>query len=155
MHFICSPTRALVIYSQLSTLSPRWSPSLVYEPIPSACEPAELDPLRQLLPHLAIFSPNHEEAGSFFSVSAETINAQGRFGVEELARRFLEEGAGGAVVIRSGPMGAYAISKGQRKGVWVDAWYNYGDEAVKDVTGAGNSFLVSLDRAGLCVRGED
>lgn len=115
----------------------------MYEPIPSACEPSELGALRELLPHLAVFSPNHEEAAGFFSIAPETINAQGRPGVEELASRFLAEGAGGAVVIRSGALGAYALCRGEEEGLWVDAWYAYGSEEVKDVTGAGNSFLVS------------
>lgn len=139
-----------MIHSQLTPL--HWSPSLIYEPIPSACLPSELDPLRTLLPHLTVFSPNHEEAAGFFDISPAEINAQGRDGVQKLARRFLEEGAGGAVVIRSGPLGAFAISQGEEEGVWVDAWYQYGDDKVKDVTGAGNSFLVSSFCLGVSLR---
>lgn len=66
--------------------------------------------------------------------------------IESVTNAFLELGAGGLVVIRSGALGSYSrrnIAKGIRgEGFWVDAFHT--DKAmVKDVTGAGNSFLVS------------
>ncbi|GAA5862695.1 hypothetical protein JCM8547_003515 [Rhodosporidiobolus lusitaniae] len=151
LHFVCSPTRALVIHSQLLppfNSTPSWRPKLVYEPIPDRCTLDELPSLRQILPHVEVFSPNHEEAWAFFGISAEEANAQGREGVEEIAGRFFAEGAQRAVVIRSGALGAYAVKKGEETGVWVPAFHSYEDGKstgrVVDVTGAGNSFLGGL-----------
>lgn len=147
LHFVCSPTRSLVIHSQLLpplNTTPTWTPSLVFEPIPDRCIPEELPSLQKILPHIAVFSPNHEEAWSFFGVDVEEVAKRGKEGIEEVARKFYEEGAGGDVVIRSGALGAYAIEKGQEKGVWVPAYHSYESTGkVLDVTGAGNSFLVS------------
>lgn len=145
LHFVCSPTRALVIHSQLLpplNPTPSWSPALVYEPIPDRCCPAELEALKKILPHLKVFSPNHEEAWAFFGVGVEEVERKGKKGIEEVARKFFAEGAGEIVLIRSGALGAYAVKKGENKGVWVPAYHKYGIDKVVDVTGAGNSFLV-------------
>ncbi|KAL8278719.1 hypothetical protein RQP46_008788 [Phenoliferia psychrophenolica] len=117
LHFCCSPTRSLTIKSQLT---PSWaptSPALVFEPIPDRCVPAEMDSLLLILPHLAVFSPNHEEAWAFFGKSAEEVNAMGKPGIEEVAQKFQDLGAKQDVVIRSGALGAFALRNGQ-KGVW-------------------------------------
>ncbi|GAA5887816.1 hypothetical protein JCM6882_000760 [Rhodosporidiobolus microsporus] len=151
LHFVCSPTRALVIHSQL--LPPvnstrEWQPKLVYEPIPDRCTPEELPALRKILPHVEVFSPNHEEAWAFYGVGVDEVARRGKEGIEEVAARFFAEGAAGAVVIRSGPLGAYAVRRGEGRGVWVPAYHSYEDGRatgkVKDVTGAGNSFLGGL-----------
>lgn len=144
LHFVCSPTRALVIAAQLS---PSFSPSLVYEPIPDRCTPDELPALREVLPLVRVFSPNHEEAAAFFGLGPEEVARGERGGIEDTARRFLDLGAADVVLIRSGPLGAYAVRKGQEEnGVWVPAYHSYADGRatgkVVDVTGAGNSFLV-------------
>lgn len=99
--------------------------------------------MRKVLPLVKVFSPNHEEAWAFFGVGVEEVERRGKAGVEEVARRFFAEGAEGIVLIRSGAWGAYAVRKGEEKGVWVPAYHRYGSEKVVDVTGAGNSFLVS------------
>lgn len=144
LHFVCSPTRALVIAAQLS---PSFSPSLVYEPIPDRCTPDELPALREVLPLVRVFSPNHEEAAAFFGLGPEEVARGERGGIEDTARRFLDLGAADVVLIRSGPLGAYAVRRGQEEnGVWVPAYHSYADGRatgkVVDVTGAGNSFLV-------------
>ena len=125
---MCSPTRSLVIASQLS---PAFSPSLVYEPIPDRCVPAELPALREVLPRVDVFSPNHE--------------------------RVFALGAADVVLIRSGPLGAYAVRRGREsEGVWVPAYHSYEDGRatgkVVDVTGAGNSFLVRRSLSQSCLR---
>ncbi|KAK4056695.1 hypothetical protein OIO90_002247 [Microbotryomycetes sp. JL221] len=170
LHFVCSPTRALVIQSQLATphdeVSPTstsalpdsaikhsWDPCLVYEPIPDLCIPEELDSLRQVLPHIKVFSPNHEEAASFFGITVDQVKAQGRQGVEQVANRFFELGAQDMVVIRSGAWGAFTLRRGWNEGVWIEAFHKDVNK-VKDVTGAGNSFLGGL-MAGLVRDPED
>lgn len=138
LHFCCSPSRSLVIQSQLS---PPWAPALAFEPIPDRCVPAELPALARIMPHLAVFSPNHEEAWAFFGKTPAEVKEMGRRGIEVVARKFVDEvGAHKDVVIRSGAMGAYALRTGQQ-GVWVPA-YHTDVENVVDVTGAGNSFMV-------------
>lgn len=81
-------------------------------------------------------------------MQAEEANARGKEGIEEVARRFFQEGAEGVVLIRSGALGAYAVKKGEKRGIWVPAFHSYEDGKstgkVVDVTGAGNSFLVRL-----------
>ncbi|GAA5983175.1 hypothetical protein JCM10908_000184 [Rhodotorula pacifica] len=161
LHFVCSPTRALEITAQLRSEGsmPQWQPRLVYEPIPDRCRPDELESLRQVLPSIAVFSPNHEEAWAFFGVSAEESNRRGRPGVEEVAKRFLAEGASDLVVIRSGPMGAYTLRRNEEeKAFWVPAYHSYetgkSTGKVVDVTGAGNSFLGGL-MAGLVIYPDD
>ncbi|GAA5958664.1 hypothetical protein JCM8115_000317 [Rhodotorula mucilaginosa] len=168
LHFVCSPTRALEIQAQLrpeDNSTPQWQPRLVYEPIPDRCRPDELDALRLVLPSIAVFSPNHEEAWAFFGVSAAEANRRGRPGVEEVARKFLEEGAADLVVIRSGPMGAYALRRSggaeedaAAAAFWVPAYHSYetgkSTGKVVDVTGAGNSFLGGL-MAGLVLYPDD
>lgn len=108
----------------------------MYEPIPDRCIAEELPSLRQVLPHVAVFSPNHEEAHAFYGTSAEEANAQGRAGIERVAQRFFDEGALDLVVIRSGALGAYAIRRGQSRGKWTEAYHRYGSSMVKDPTGA-------------------
>ncbi|GAA5820542.1 hypothetical protein JCM11251_003039 [Rhodosporidiobolus azoricus] len=151
LHLCCSPTRAIVIHSQLLppvNTTPSWRPKMVYEPIPDRCIPEEMDALREVLPHVEIFSPNHEEAWAFFGVGPEEVARRGKEGIEQVAQRFFDEGAASVVVIRSGPLGAYALRKGEEKGVWVPAYHSYQDGKatgkVVDVTGAGNSFLGGL-----------
>ncbi|GAA5893646.1 Mak32p [Sporobolomyces salmoneus] len=156
LHFVCSPTRAIVIQSQLTST---WRPSLVYEPIPDRCIPEELDSLRKILPNVEIFSPNHEEAASFFGISPSQVKERGKTGVEQIARRFLDDGAKDLVIIRSGAWGAFTVRRGEEgKGFWTDAYYPYDDaeaqKKVKDVTGAGNSFLGGL-MAGLVLHPDD
>ncbi|GAA5925844.1 Mak32p [Sporobolomyces koalae] len=151
LHFVCSPTRALEIRAQLDPRvnpTPTWQPALVYEPIPDRCIPEEMGSLREILPHIAIFSPNHEEAGSFYGLTPEQVHEQGQEGIERIARRFFDEGATGVVIIRSGAWGSYTLQRGEERGFWTSAFYPYDNakaqKQVKDVTGAGNSFLGGL-----------
>lgn len=146
LHFVCSPVRSLEIHAQLSHY-PDWHPRLVYEPIPDRCVPEELPSLRKILPHLTVFSPNHEEAHAFYGTTADEANRLGREGIEQVARRLQQEGDESPefVVIRSGALGAFALKKGETKGTWTDAYHEYregGNERVKDPTGAGNAFMV-------------
>ncbi|BGP25005.1 pfkB family carbohydrate kinase [Rhodotorula toruloides] len=161
LHFVCSPTRAVSIQSQLQpplNPTPDWAPQLIYEPIPDRCIPEEMPSLRQILPNIRVFSPNHEEAWSFFGVGPEEVARRGKQGIEEVAQRFFEEGARSIVVIRSGALGAYALRKGDERGVWVPAYHVYQPGGpggkVLDVTGAGNSFLGGL-MAGLVLHPHD
>lgn len=173
LHFVVAPTRALEIIEELDRLG--WSDSvkLIYEPIPFMCIPSEMESLRKVLPRLEVFSPNHEEAGTFFNLrleeeiegdytnvydntdghNFEAVKAEDkRSKIEELAQRFLDEGAAKHVVIRSGKMGCFVKTRdgfgtpSTSAGTWLPAYYQPDtvEGKVVDVTGAGNAFLGGL-----------
>ncbi|KAJ6629207.1 Ribokinase-like protein [Mycena sp. CBHHK59/15] len=154
LHFICSPSRASVIMSEVQQID-GWSPTTIYEPIPDRCVPEELKPLVEVLPSIDILSPNAEEALCLLSLPLPPRKSS----IEEAARKFLELGVGkdgkGAVIIRSGSMGAYVAMKDKAPG-WVPAFWNSDrdPEKIVDVTGAGNSFLGGL-AAGLLLENGD
>jgi sugar/nucleoside kinase (ribokinase family) len=77
---------------------------------------------------LAVFSPNHEEAGTLFGEAIEEQEAEGKpQKIEELAQRYLDLGLPSTVIIRSGKLGAYikqAAESGKSdlealNGVWI------------------------------------
>jgi hypothetical protein len=95
-----------------------------------------LSQLRDLLIFLwvLIISPNAEEAFSFLSLpKLPTKNL-----IEHAANMFLDmgvgEAGGGCVIIRSGAMGAYVITRAEG-GRWVDAFWADNTEKIVDVTG--------------------
>lgn len=84
-------------------------------------------------------SPNAEEA---FSILSRPLPVS-KGGIEQAANEFLNYGIGdegrGWIIIRSGPLGAYAKSR-DTKGVWVNAYWTAADDnKVMDVTGELNS----------------
>ncbi|KAI5120918.1 hypothetical protein M0805_002898 [Coniferiporia weirii] len=147
LHFICSPSRAHAIMSEVDAVLD-WKPVTIYEPIPDRCIPEELPALVGVLPCIDILSPNSEEALSLLSLPQLAT----REAIEGACSRFLELGVGpggkGHVVIRSGSLGAYVASR-DRPGKWIGAFWTEADGGkIVDVTGAGNSFLGGLS-AGL------
>ncbi|KAI0637860.1 Ribokinase-like protein [Trametes polyzona] len=154
IHFICSPTRAGEIISQVKK-ERDWRPITVYEPIPDRCVPEELPALQAVLPDISVLSPNAEEALSLLSMPTPPTKEL----VEQACRRFLDMGVGpdgtGSVIIRSGAMGA-CVARRDQPISWVDAYWSGpgGAARVVDVTGAGNSFLGGL-AAGLVLTNGD
>ncbi|KAH8999376.1 Ribokinase-like protein [Lactarius akahatsu] len=151
LHFICSPTRAAVIVSQVAQVED-WSPISVYEPIPDRCIPEELPALRDVLPLISVLSPNAEEALALLADPSPVSKSS----IERACKSFLDFGVGpggtGSVVIRSGSLGVYVASRSQ-SGAWIDAYWRT-EGRVVDVTGAGNSFLGGL-AAGLVLTNGD
>ncbi|KAJ7276206.1 Ribokinase-like protein [Mycena haematopus] len=153
LHFICSPSRASAIMSEIQQM-PAWHPTVIYEPIPDRCVPDELGALIEVLPQINILSPNAEEALGLLSLPLPPSKKL----IEEAAHKFLELGVGtdgkGCVIIRSGSMGACVALK-DRPMRWVPAFWSSKDEhKIVDVTGAGNSFLGGL-AAGLLLEDGD
>ncbi|KZT12947.1 Ribokinase-like protein [Laetiporus sulphureus 93-53] len=144
LHFICSPTRATAIMSEVRE-DPAWNPITIYEPIPDRCVPEELTALLEVLPAISVLSPNAEEAMSLLSMPGTPTKSL----VEEACKHLLEFGVSregrGCVVIRSGALGAYVATR-ERKGQWVPAFWTEDDAQrhIVDVTGAGNAFLGGL-----------
>jgi sugar/nucleoside kinase (ribokinase family) len=115
-----------------------WHPMTIYEPIPDRCVPEELPALRVILPEIDILSPNAAEALMILSMPVENVT---RVMIEDACLRFLAMGVGkegkGAVIIRSGELGAYVKQVG-KEGLWVDAYWGADrPEKVVDVTGKG------------------
>lgn len=82
----------------------------------------------------AIFvSPNAEEALSLLSISMVKLSE--KLPIEEAAQRLLELGTKSAVIIRSGGLGAYVLTR-ERGGKWIDAFWSE-DEASKIVNVTG------------------
>ncbi|KZT72640.1 Ribokinase-like protein [Daedalea quercina L-15889] len=152
LHFICSPTRASAIISEVKE-NEDWNPVTIYEPIPYRCVPEELQSLIKVLPSISVLSPNADEAMSLLSMSGSPSKPL----VEEACRQFLEYGVGpegdGAVIIRGGALGAYVATR-KGGGQWIPAFWSEAEapDRVVDVTGAGNSFLGGLG-AGLALLG--
>jgi len=151
LHFICSPSRAASILSEVREID-GWHPTTIYEPIPDRCIPEELPALIHVLPSIAVLSPNAEEALSLLSMPRPPTKQL----IELAASKFLDMGVGkagaGCVIVRSGAMGAYVATR-VKGGQWVDAFWNNITKII-DVTGAGNSFLGGL-AAGLLLADGD
>ncbi|KAI0092828.1 Ribokinase-like protein [Irpex rosettiformis] len=153
LHFICSPSRASAILSEVRPVE-GWNPVTIYEPIPDRCIPEELPALIAVLPEISILSPNADEALSLLSIPGTPTCAL----IEQACQRLLDLGVGpdgsGTVIIRSGHLGAYVKSR-TKEGWWVPAYWGEENKAkVVDVTGAGNAFLGGL-AAGLYFKKED
>ncbi|KAI3596680.1 host-pathogen interaction-related protein [Moniliophthora roreri] len=130
LHFICSPTRASAIISEVREVKD-WNPITIYEPIPDRCVPEELPALIEILPEITILSPNAEEALSLLSVPLPPTKES----IEESARKFLQLGVKDSVVVRSGGMGAYILAR-EKEGKWVSAFWSSEDRnKIVDVTG--------------------
>lgn len=98
--------------------------------------PEELPALRVILPKIDILSPNAIEALTILSMPVESVT---RDMVEDACSRLLAMDVGkegkGAVIIRSGELGAYVNQVG-KKGLWVDAYWGESQSGkVVDVTG--------------------
>lgn len=94
-----------------------------------------------------VFSPNHLEIASLFSVSPSIASEKGT--IEELAQKVLSSGVGpdgkGTVIIRAGEHGSLVTAR-NLPSTWVPPFYGSEQRAdqdgkIVDPTGAGNAFL--------------
>jgi len=102
------------------------------------------------MPHVSILSPNADEALSLLAIPGPPTKVLIMRAAQELYTA-APEGKPGAVIVRSGDMGAFLYSP-QYPGRWVPPCAREGRE-VKDVTGAGNAFLGGL-AAGMELTGD-
>ncbi|WVW80641.1 hypothetical protein I302_102627 [Kwoniella bestiolae CBS 10118] len=138
-----------------------WEPNIVFEPTPPSCHPGQKEWLEKIVPFIEVLSPNHEEIFSILSIPPKEITDPDlKPTVEGVIRHFIHHvGIGkdgkGIMIVRCGRLGACVGTKegGLR---WCPAYFE-GEESktrVKDVTGAGNSFLGGYC-AGLSLSGND
>ncbi|KAJ1549488.1 hypothetical protein HK405_001160 [Cladochytrium tenue] len=65
LHAVCSPRRLLEMASQACAIAdPAPPPFIVWEPIPDSAIPENLPTLLDAMRHVAVVSPNHEEAAA-------------------------------------------------------------------------------------------
>lgn len=142
-----SPSDLLQLLSEFEEVGSPWRPKFVYEPAPISCSPAERDHFERAAQLVDVLSPNHEELLAFYGVQAPEEECGVRRAVEDAVEHLLNLGVGpggaGVAVIRCGPHGACV---GTRAGGihWTPAYWANDSPRVKDVTGAGNSFIGGL-----------
>ncbi|OCF35948.1 pfkB family carbohydrate kinase superfamily protein [Kwoniella heveanensis CBS 569] len=125
----------------------RWAPKIVFEPTPPSCHPGQREWLEKIIPDIYVLSPNHEELFSFYGIPKISFSdPELRPTVERLIHHVLHnigiwKDGTGIVVVRCGRLGAcIGTVEGGLK--WCPAYFEGEQEhRVRDVTGAGNSFL--------------
>lgn len=122
-------------------------PLLVWEPAPLSSTPENLAPCLEAAHCVDLFSPNHLELASLFSVPPERVAEKST--IEELALKVLSSGVGpegkGAVVVRAGAHGSL-VTAHDLPLTWVLPFYGSEkrtgkEKKIVDPTGAGNAFL--------------
>ncbi|WVQ95383.1 hypothetical protein IAU59_002480 [Kwoniella sp. CBS 9459] len=124
-----------------------WKPKIVFEPTPPSCHPGQREWLEQILPDIYVLSPNHEELFSFYGIPKMSFSdPELRPTVEKIIYHILHDigvwnDGSGIVVVRCGRLGA-CVGTVQGGLKWCPAYFDGEQEhRVRDVTGAGNSFL--------------
>ena len=142
-HILADPLQALNVITKLLRLRKEADiddrPLIVWEPKPSSCIPASVGHLRDVMPLVNVFSPNHIELDSCFEQYSEvnTINIEAT--ASRLLRSAFPEMWEGHLVIRAAELGSLVISQ-PGKSLWTPAFYDPGTKIV-DPTGAGNAYL--------------
>ncbi|KAL7417124.1 Ribokinase-like protein [Mrakia frigida] len=162
LHLVSSPLEALSTSAAFESIASSastsyegkgWKPRIVWEPHPMFCKPEYLEDLIKAMAVVDVLSPNHDEAAALLSLPPPSTPAE----FASLLQTFLDFPTlplTTSVVLRCGALGACV---GTRSGGvrWVPAyWKEEEKEEVRDVTGAGNSFLGGLI-AGLEKEGGD
>ncbi|ODN92057.1 pfkB family carbohydrate kinase superfamily protein [Cryptococcus wingfieldii CBS 7118] len=136
-----------LIEEQKASKGQTWDPKIVFEPTPPSCHAGQREWLEKILPHIHVLSPNHEELFSFYDIPTMSVQSPSlRPTVERLVTFLIHDiGIGadgeGIIVIRCGSLGSCVGTK-QGGLKWCPAyWDRENSKRVKDVTGAGNSFL--------------
>ncbi|CED84062.1 Carbohydrate kinase PfkB [Phaffia rhodozyma] len=155
LHICGSPDQVMATSSALKALEPRegyWKPQLVWEPHPMSCRPDLLEELKTALTGVKVLSPNHEEAAALLSLPIPQTTAD----YNVITQTFLDMPtlpSEASVVLRCGKLGACVGTR--THGIrWVPSYWHASASEVKEVTGAGNSFLGGL-MAGLEVEQGD
>ncbi|KAI7862429.1 Ribokinase-like protein [Spinellus fusiger] len=153
MHLITSSQRASDILREWQTMDNGTTRTdFIWEPVPWTCLPDQFSVMIEIARHMAVFTPNHEEAASMLGIDWLALaEEQGAHtAIETLALQLLaalyQDSASSVsvvVVLRASKYGSVVVSH-QHPLTWVPAYWKDGDSThschVKDVTGAGNAF---------------
>ncbi|KAK4687815.1 hypothetical protein P7C73_g2305, partial [Tremellales sp. Uapishka_1] len=160
IHVVCNTTRARSIADEMDQIredgiegvGKGWKGRLVWEPLPSACVPEELETVKALAPHFAVISPNLLELQSLLSLPLEHSRTQvehaahlfhTHLSTPSLSNQDTTHQAIPAIVVRSGELGSYTLSSNWLG--WIPAYWRASEShRVVDPTGGGNGFLGGL-----------
>lgn len=130
-HLICLIERAFELVEDISRANPK--ARFIYEPLPTDCVASTLSRLKKLLPSIAVFTPNLDEARSLCS---EVLDKDAS--VAAVALVFRDHlGVEAGVVLRLGPEGVYVCAS---EVLETFPAYHTSQAKVVDVTGGGNSY---------------
>ena len=120
-------------------------PLLIWEPLPSSCDPENIEGFREAVRSVHVFSPNHIELGALFGHGDSCLT---KAIVESYTNMLAHQGllAKRFTVVRAGEEGCFIMSSGEdERSFWAPPYFEKdGDELdvhVVDPTGAGNTFL--------------
>ncbi|KAL7312150.1 hypothetical protein PS15m_007949 [Mucor circinelloides] len=153
LHLICSSERAIEIIDQwkqrefgMDTLE---KTKFLWEPLPWACLPENLDSIYEAIERVDIITPNHEELADMLGLKFDTLLSSHKNSIKDVVEycgnQFMErvEKEKLVLVVRCSKYGAMTLTADNRKTAqWTPAFWNWktDGEHVVDVTGAGNSF---------------
>lgn len=151
-HFLTSPIDILIQVPELLSIREAFgiqgTPLIIWEPLPTTAlhfQDLELENYMNALKVVDIFSPNHIELASLFTLdNRETLP---RCTIEHLGNKILQRGIGkdgkGTMVTRCGPAGCCVWYRKRREWIWMEPYWVGEDSksVVVDATGAGNAFL--------------
>lgn len=165
LHLISSPERAIEIVDEWKEREAKLKSEqdskteFLWEPLPWACLPENLDHIYDASRRTEIITPNHEEIADMQGLNFKQLLAEHnndfKLCVEYCASKFLDgidfskkDSNLKTLVVRASKFGTMVVSHcrdgANRKIDWVPAYWSWWDKDdqthVKDVTGAGNSF---------------
>ncbi|CEP11857.1 hypothetical protein [Parasitella parasitica] len=154
LHLICSPERAIDIIDHWKQreldLEALEKTKFLWEPLPWACLPKNLDLIYKAVERVDIITPNHEELADMLGLKFDTItsrhNNKMKDVIEFCAKQFMRKIEGNHVllVVRCSKFGAMTMTNNKADVPihWTPAFWNWKTDGnhVVDVTGAGNSF---------------
>jgi sugar/nucleoside kinase (ribokinase family) len=124
-------------------------PIFVWEPVPSLCNPEELERFYEAAHLVDVVSPNSVELAGFFGRTAWDGREKSDL---EIIHQIISSGiapdGNGLLVVRAGKDGSYTYC--QDKSLWLPAYHDSNtakDTPIADPTGAGNAFLGALAQA--------
>ncbi|CAO3688422.1 unnamed protein product [Rhizopus microsporus] len=146
VHIISSAERAIEIINEWRQRDPESKTQFLWEPLPWACLPENLQEICEACQGVEIISPNHEETAEMLGYKFEELLSQHsndfKQTVEYCARLLFDKVKKSTIklVVRASKYGALVMTSGCME--WVPAyWDNRTDhDKVVDVTGAGNAF---------------
>ncbi|CAO3609571.1 unnamed protein product [Mucor fragilis] len=153
LHLICSPERAIEIIDQWNQrqvdLNAFGKTKFLWEPLPWACLPENLDCIYEAIERVDIITPNHEELADMLGLDFNSLlsSHQNKIkdAVEHCGKLFLQrvEKENLVLVVRCSKYGAMTLTTDNKEAAqWTPAFWDWktDGEHVVDVTGAGNSF---------------
>ncbi|THU82471.1 hypothetical protein K435DRAFT_448599, partial [Dendrothele bispora CBS 962.96] len=120
LHFCCPPSNLSSSLEHLLTYPGR--SLVVYEPIPSACSPDHYSALRDVLPNVDIFSPNHEELELFFDISERIPHEDFYQRIESYCETRYHDLGAKTIIVRAGSHESFISNRNEAFGKIGSEW---------------------------------